>query len=157
MIDELRERIRAQHAPDFEFTAAPQVAFTAPSAPLRASRVALISTAGLHLEQQQPFDRETQCGDCSFRAVGAEDDLSRLRLWWDGEQQHFASQDLNCAFPLQLLAELRDAGEIGSVAARHYSFSGAIPDPRPLLEDSAPAVAASLRDDGVDVVVIAPS
>lgn len=148
MMDELRESIRARYKPDFEFTVVPDVPFTpAPPNP----RVALISTAGLHLDDQPPFDRDTPAGDCSFRRIRVDDDLSRLRVCWDREQQQAANQDLNAAFPLELLREL------GDVATTHYSFSGAIPDPRPLLESTGPAVAAELKEDGVDAVVIAPS
>lgn len=151
MIDDLRRSIRARYKPDFEFTRVANVPFATPSKAAGASRIALISTAGLHLDDQLPFDRDTLSGDCSFRRIRADDDLARVRVWWDGEQQQPANQDLNSAFPLALLREL------GNVAKTHYSFSGAIPEPRPLLEESAPAVAVELRQDGVDAVVIAPS
>jgi D-proline reductase (dithiol) PrdB len=152
-VGELRESIRARYKPDFEFTTVAEVPFTRLGKPLSSSRVALISTAGLHFGDQPPFDRDTPAGDCSFRRIRTDDDLSRLRVWWDGERQQAANQDLDCAFPLALL---RECG-IGSVAATHYSFSGAIPDPRPLLESTAPAVAAELRADAVDAALIAPS
>jgi D-proline reductase (dithiol) PrdB len=151
-IGELRASIRARYKPDFEFTTVAEVPFTPLSKPLAEARVALISTAGLHLDDQPPFDRDSRTGDCSFRRIRADDDLSRVRVWWDRQQQA-ANQDLPSAFPLTLLRE----GGIGSVAATHYSFSGAIPDPRPLLESTAPMVAAELRDDAVDAVLIAPS
>lgn len=125
--------------------------FTPFTRPLASSRVALISTAGLHLDDQPPFDRDTPAGDCSFRRIRADDDLSRLRIWWDADRHQHASQDLNCAFPLALL------GEVCAVAPTHYSFSGAIPDPRPLVEESAPAVAAELQRDEADAVLLAPS
>jgi D-proline reductase (dithiol) PrdB len=146
MIEELRARIRAQYKPDFDFTTVADVPFVRPSKPL--ARVALISTAGLHLDDQEPFDRHTPAGDCSYRRIAADVDLARLRIGWDHEQTQPASQDLNCAFPLALLREERDLAPV------HYSFSGAIPDPRPLLEQTAPAVARELH---ADAVVIAPS
>ena len=149
MIDELRTSIRAKYKPDFEFTIVADVPFTAPAKPL--ARIALISTAGLHFDDQEPFDRSTPAGDCSFRRVDAADDLSRLRIWWDTDRGQPASQDLNCAFPLALLREFAD------VAPTHYAFSGAIPDPEPLVDHVAPAVAAELKANAVDAVVIAPS
>ena len=109
--------------------------------------IALITTAGLHLDDQPPFDRDTPAGDPSFRRIPRDADLSRLGLPWDVDRRQPASQDLNCAFPLALLA---------NPAPVHYSFSGAIPDSRPLVEETAPQVARELR--GVaDAVVIAPS
>lgn len=133
------------------------VPFIAPRRPLPELRVALISTAGLHLDDQPPFDLSPGPGDASYRRIGIDDDLSRLRIWWDVEQQQPASQDLNCAFPIALLRELCAQGEIGSLASTHFTFSGAIPDPRKLVEDSAPAVARELKTDGVDAVLVAPS
>jgi D-proline reductase (dithiol) PrdB len=151
MIDELRAGVRAQYKPDFEFTTVADVPFTALSKPVSSSRIALITTAGLHLDDQEPFDRTTPTGDSSFRRIRASDDLSRLRIGWDVDRQQPASQDLNCAFPLALLRETCE------IAPTHYTFSGAIPDPRPLLEDSVPTVAGELRNDVVDAVLIAPS
>lgn len=151
MIDELRERIRAQYKPDFDFTTVTDVPFTPPTKPVASSRIALISTAGLHLDHQEPFDRTTPAGDCTYRRIGADDDLTRLRIWWDTDHHQPASQDLNSAFPLTLLREICD------LAPTHYSFSGAIPDPRPLLDQTAPALASELRNDAVDAVLIAPS
>jgi D-proline reductase (dithiol) PrdB len=151
MIDELRARIRAQYKPDFEFTRVTDVPFTAPAKPVASSRIALVSTAGLHLPEHSPFDRETPTGDCTYRRVGLDDDLARLRIGWDTDAHQPASQDLNCAFPLALLRETPEA------APSHYTFSGSIPDPRPLLEDTAPALARELQRDAVDAVLIAPS
>jgi D-proline reductase (dithiol) PrdB len=151
MIDELRAKIRAQYKPDFDFTTVGEVPFTVPRKPVASSRIALISTAGLHLDGKEPFDRATPAGDCTCRRIGLDDDLSRLRIWWDTDQHQPGSQDLNSAFPLALLREKYD------VAATHYSFSGAIPDPRPLLEQTAPAVASELKAGAVDAVLIAPS
>jgi len=149
MIDELRANIRFKYKPDFDFTTVADVPFTAPSKPL--TRIALISTAGLHLDDQEPFDRGTPAGDSSFRRIPADADLTRLRAWWDTELTQPSSQDLNCAFPLALLREERE------LAPAHYSFSGAIPEPGPLLEVSGPAVARELKEEGADAVLIAPS
>jgi D-proline reductase (dithiol) PrdB len=146
MIDELRERIRAQYKPGFDFTPVADVPFTAPSKP--PSRIALISTAGLHLPEQEPFDRTSVSGDCSYRRICSDDDLARLHIGWDVERRQPASQDVNSAFPLALLREVRELAPV------HYSFSGAIPDPRPLIEHTAPALAEELD---ADAVVIAPS
>lgn len=157
MIDELRASIRSKFKPEFDFTTVADVPFTAPAKPLASSRIALISTAGLHLDDQEPFDRVTPSGDSSFRRIRADDDLSRLRIGWDTGLTQPASQDLNAAFPLPLLRELEQSGEIGSVAPTHYTFSGSIPDPRPLLDDTAPALARELQADAVDAVLIAPS
>lgn len=140
MIDELRASIRAKYKPDFDFTTVEDVPFVVKPV----SRVALISTAGLHFDHQEPFAPE----DPTFRRIPADADLTRLRIWWDTEATQPATQDLNCAFPLALLREERE------LAPMHYTFSGAIPDPRRLLDETAPALAAELD---ADAALVAPS
>lgn len=141
MIDELRESIRAKHKPDFDFTRVDDVPFALVK-PVK--RVALISTAGLYLDDQERFGPE----DPTFRRIPADADLSRVRIWWDTEATQPASQDLNCAFPLSLLRETHE------LAPTHYTFSGAIADPRRLIEETAPTLAGELE---ADAALIAPS
>src|SRR5688500_8353240 len=121
MIDQLRAQIRARYKLDFDFTTVDDVPFTIPTKPAATSRIALISTAGLHLEDQPPFDRSTPAGDSTWRRIRLDDDLTRLRIWWDADHHQPASQDLNTAFPLALLRETHEA------APTHYTLSGSIP------------------------------
>jgi hypothetical protein len=152
----LRASIRRTYRTDFDFTRVSQVAFARGGPPVRAARLALVSTAGLHFPDQPRFDRWTAAGDCSFRQIPRDSDLSRLRIWWDGKNQRPANQDLNSAFPLAVLRELAAGGEIGSLAATHLSFNGSIPDPLPLIERIGPQAARLLRGDGVEIVLAAP-
>jgi hypothetical protein len=46
---------------------------------------------------------------------------------------------------------------VGELSARHFSFMGAIHDPTPLVEKTAPEVAGKLVEDRVDVVLLTPS
>jgi D-proline reductase (dithiol) PrdB len=57
-------------------------------------------------------------------------------------------------FPLDRLNELAAEGEIGSVAATHYSFMGAT-DPVQM-EPHARELAGRLKADGVDAVILSP-
>ena len=98
--------------------------------PLSECTVALISTAGLALKTDAPFDQEGErrnpwWGDPSYRV------LPRTATEADVESHHhlhidpsFARRDLNCLFPILRLNELAEAGVIGRAASRHYSFMG---------------------------------
>ena len=68
------------------------------------------------------------------------------------------TQDLNTAYPADRLNELVDAGVIGSVATNHLSFMGAQMDATfsTIIQDTGPAAAQMLIDDGVDVVLLTP-
>jgi D-proline reductase (dithiol) PrdB len=69
----------------------------------------------------------------------------------------FARQDLNCLLPIQRLAEMQAAGEIGKVAPSHFSIMGYLPDPDEMLATSVPAIIQRLKDERVDILVLVPS
>jgi D-proline reductase (dithiol) PrdB len=130
--------------------------------PLSESTVALISSGGIALTEDQPFDQEGErqnpwWGDTSYRILPrdtTEDDVEIYHLHIDPK---FAQQDLNVLLPLQRLAALEAAGEIGAVATRHYSFMGYTPQPQKLVAESAPAIIQSLQEDAVNVVILVPA
>ena len=126
--------------------------------PLSACMVALVTTAGLSLPDQPPFNETMRLGDTSFRELPG--DISPQLLEMHQRSWAFdhtgVLRDRNLAFPLDRLRELRDGGAIGSIAPRHYSFMGSIAAPRKLINESAPEVARRLTADCVDVVLLTP-
>ena len=68
----------------------------------------------------------------------------------------YAKRDLNVVLPLQRLAELVAAGEVGSMAPTHYSVMGYQLDATAQMTESAPAIAASMRAEDVTGAVLAP-
>lgn len=123
---------------------------------LKQARVTLITTAGLYPEHQQPFDMKRLRGDPSYRVIPADTDLSKIRL---SDVQYDRSQidrDLNVVFPLARLRELAEAGVIGEVAPRHYSFMGYVTE-IDALRENAHEVADQLRKDKVDAAVLIPA
>jgi D-proline reductase (dithiol) PrdB len=134
------------------------VPWTRPAHPLAASRVALVSSAGLTLPDQEPFDPDRVGGDPSFRLIPAAADVSALG---DSQRSSYydhrgVQTDPNLAMPLDRLHELAAYGRIGSVAPRHVSLMGSITVTGPLIRRTAPAIASLLRGDGVDVALLVP-
>ena len=126
--------------------------------PLAACRVALISTAGLSLPDQAPFDVTVKMGDSSFREFPADISPQLLEMHqrsWAFDQTGIL-RDRNLAFPLDRLREMLERGEIGAIAPHHYSFMGSIVGPSKLIKQSAPEVARRLAADAVDVVLLTP-
>jgi D-proline reductase (dithiol) PrdB len=120
--------------------------------PLGECRVALISTAGLHRREDQPF--VPGAGD--YRIIPDDYDMAQLtmsHLSTNFDRTGFY-QDVNVAFPIERLHELAEAGVIGSVAGRHYSFMGATPPAA--MEPVARDLAKVLEADKVDAVVLCP-
>ena len=138
-----------------------EIPWTPLAKPLRDSTVALVSTAGVALADDVPFDQEGErrnpwWGDPSFRVLPRDTSGTDVRLYHLHIDNRYAEQDLDCALPLTRLAELEKAGEIGSSAPSHYSLMGYILEPEVLLERSTPEMIRRLQDDRVDLVLLAP-
>jgi D-proline reductase (dithiol) PrdB len=128
--------------------------FVRPKKPLEECRVALVTTGGVHLPEQPRFDIDDPLGDCSYREIPA--DAAEL-TWTHAYYRPDEGADLDSVFPLWTIRELAVEGEVGELNLRHFAFMGAIHDPEPLIEGTAPEVAAKLADDGVDAALLTPS
>ena len=126
--------------------------------PLSESRVALVSTAGMVMPDQEPFDDTVKGGDSSFRVIPAGADVSSLIETHRSESFDHAGiqQDANLGFPLDRMRELVTQGVIGELAPRHLSFMGSITAPGRLMRDKAPEAARILVEDEVDVALLVP-
>lgn len=126
--------------------------------PLAECRVAIVSSAGLVLPEQEPFDAARRGGDVSFREIPGNAPVARLVDTHRSESfDHTGiAADANLAFPLDRLHELAAQGRIGSVAPRHLSFMGSITAPGRLVRESAPQAVARLVEDAVDVALLVP-
>lgn len=137
-----------------------------PWTPLRRSlgqtRVALLSTAGLSMKGDAPFDMEFERqnpmrGDGSYRrlrsdATAAEVDANHLHI-----DTGYMARDLNVALPVDRLREAASEGVVGQVADTHYSIMGYQGnDSSRLVEESAPAIARDMRNEEVDLAILAP-
>ncbi len=115
-------------------------------------KVALISTAGLHLRGDRPFG----LGASDYRLIPRGTPLSDLvmsHISTNFDRTGF-QMDHNLVFPLERLNELVEEGFIGSVAEYHYSFMGAT-DPEQM-QDTARNVAEIMKKEGVNAVLLVP-
>ncbi len=131
------------------------------SKPLAKCTVALISTAGIALKTDRPFDQEGErqnpwWGDPSFRILPNTATENDVRLYHLHIDPSYAERDLNCLFPLQRLEQLEHAGEIGRSAPSHYSIMGYILRPETLLRETTPAIIGHFRAEQVDAAVLVP-
>jgi len=130
--------------------------------PLSESAVALISSAGIALKTDKPFDQEGErqnpwWGDPSYRVLPRTATEQDVEIYHQHINPDFARQDLNCLLPLQRLAELEAGGEIGSSTPHHYSYMGYILQPKTLLEETVPQMVQYLKDERVDIAVLVPA
>ena len=123
--------------------------------------VAMISSAGVALKDDKPFDQEGErqnpwWGDPSFRVIPPTATATDVHIYHLHIDPQYALADLNCIFPLERLLALADNGEIGRSAAHHYSIMGYILNPQRLLAETTPAIIERLKKDDVDVVLMVP-
>ena len=126
--------------------------------PLAESKIALVTTAGVHHTHQEPFDMHDPTGDPTYRIIDAqtiEDDYLITHDYYDHRD---ADKDLNIVFPVTRLKEMAAGGTVGSIARHHFSFTGHIKDSHldNLLDTHAPQVANRLIHDQVDAVLLTP-
>lgn len=126
--------------------------------PLKNARIALVTSAGLHTPTQPGFDHKIKLGDTSLREIAGDVEVASLIESHKSDSFDHAGVEANrnLVFPLDRLREMLEAGEIGSINHRHFSFMGSILNPRKLIDETAPEVARRLRADGVDACLLTP-
>lgn len=126
--------------------------------PVEDCRVALVSSAGLVVPGDTPFDETVKGGDYSFRSIPQNADVSALEEHHRSDAFDHAGieADRNIALPLDRLKELAESGKIGEVAPRHISLMGSVTAPGRLIRYTLPEVVDVLRSDEVDVALLVP-
>lgn len=130
--------------------------------PLNQCTVALLTSGGIALKTDRPFDQEGErrnpwWGDPSYRIIPSTATEQDIEVYHLHINPDFTRRDLNCLLPIQRLAELQAAGEVGAVASSHYSIMGYLPRPEEMLTQAVPAIIQRLKDEQVDLLVLVPS
>ena len=118
---------------------------------LRAATFALVSTAGVHLREQAPYDL---AGDNSWRVIPGDVRAQDLMVTHEHYNHAHADQDINCVFPIDRLRELAAEGVIGGVSDLHLGFMGYSQKLRDLYERAAPEMARLLERSRADAVLL---
>jgi D-proline reductase (dithiol) PrdB len=128
--------------------------FTTLTFPLSEVRLAIVTTAGLHLKGDRPFTAD----DGSFRVIpssAGEAELvqSHTSIGFERASQ---ARDINVVFPIDRLRELVERGELGAIAQNHYSLLGAQRDSTRPATVSGAELAERLLGEA-DVVLLTPT
>ena len=150
------QRRTLEFFPCYENDTAPWVSL---QKPLSECKLALVTSAGLHLRDDKPFTRDDPGGEFTYRVIPSDCDPV------DVVQSHYSIgfdhtgiyRDLNVTLPVDRLRELVERGEIGSLSSNFYSFMGALRDPGKVVEETGPEVARRLAEEGVDVALLTPT
>ena len=140
----------------------PAIPWAPVSKPLSKCRVSLVSTAGLSMKGDTPFDMESErkrptWGDPSWRRLRADATSQSVEANHLHIDTRYIERDLNVALPLDRLKEAVADGVVGGVAESHYSIMGFQGSDSSTLEKvSAPEIAEAMRNEEVDLALLAP-
>lgn len=118
---------------------------------LQQSVFALVTTAGVHLRNQEPYNVD---GDNNWRLLSGDIETSQLMVTHGHYDHTDADQDINCVFPIDRLRELAIEGIIGGVSDKHLGFMGYSQNLRDIYERVAPEMAKIIMRSKADAVLL---
>ena len=121
--------------------------------PLEEKRVALISSGGAHLAEQEPFHFRN---DLTHREIPLDAVPGELRIAHFGYDTSDAKRDPACVLPLRALRELASTGEISSAVDPALSFMGGIYSQRLVREEVAPRFRDFVLREQASLVLLVP-
>ena len=140
----------------------PEIPWAEVGKPLAESKLALLSTAGLSMRGDAPFDMEMERkqptrGDPSWRRLRSDATPGTVEANHLHIDTGYIERDLSVALPLDRVHELVAEGVVGAAADSHYSIMGYQGSDSSTLEnESGPQIAAAMRSEEVDLTLLAP-
>lgn len=150
----LNEMYQSQGFPPYrwsEFDSSPWTPF---EKPLDRTCLALLSSAGIFRDDQEPFD-PWAVNDLSFRQIPADTPFERLKLHHNYFDHRDALKDLNCVFPVHRLKDLEKTGHIGHLAQTAITLGmGRLYKRTALQQETVPKIVDLLKGQGTDAVFL---
>lgn len=139
-----------------------KIAWTPLDKPIKETTFTLITTAGISMKSDPPFDlerekREPAWGDPSYRKIPRTATESDIEVSHLHVNTGYIKQDINVMLPLARFAEFEKEGVIGQLAPTCYSYYGFQMDATALLAESMPQVADQMRQEHVEAVLLTPA
>ena len=129
----------------------PPMVWTPVTKELKDMKIALATAAGVHHKEQKRFNL---AGDFTWRKIDNTWPSSDLMVSHGGYDNGDVNKDINCMFPIDRLNELAAEGFIGAVAPFHAGFMGGGGNQEKFKNETGPAIAAMLKEEGVDAVIL---
>ena len=153
-VSSLDNMYQSQGFPAYRWSAFDSSPWTEFDTPLDQARIALISSAGIFRDDQEPFD-PWAVNDLSYREIPIETPFDRLKLHHNYFDHRDAVKDLNCVFPVHRLLELAQSGFIGGIAPKAITLGmGRLYKRTALQEQTAPALIERIRMQNADAVLL---
>ncbi|HZI20129.1 MAG TPA: glycine/sarcosine/betaine reductase selenoprotein B family protein [Pyrinomonadaceae bacterium] len=131
--------------------------FTPAGRALPMLNLALVSSAGGHVDGTEPFDTSATGGDVSFREIPIEVEAEDLRWSARGYDPAAVEEDRNSQVPIDRLLEFEGNGIIGQFNPVWWSLCGFIPEARRFAEETLPRLVERLRRYEVQAALFVPA
>jgi len=146
--------------PDEDFKG--HIPWTPMAKPLNQTTITLVTSAGISLKTDLPFDmerekREAIWGDRSHRTIprGTTEkdiDVNHLHI-----NTNYIKQDINVIIPLARMAEFEKEKIIGRLAPSAYSFYGFQWQSTDFLKEAIEPISKKMKIEGVEAVLMTPA
>ena len=150
-------KVRMKWDPHFEWVVNESAPWTPLRKPLDQIVLALVGTCGAYRKGADcPFDAANFYGDPSFKEIPIHTPAEALDFAHEHYDRTHVTEYPNVGFPLSRLLEFAIDGTIGRFVDPAISFSGYLPQPRQLVEVTAPAAASRLLAAGAEAALLVP-
>ena len=138
------------------------IPWTSMSKTLDQTTIALVTSAGISLKTDPPFNMEREkgdplWGDRSFRMLPRETterdiDVNHLHI-----NTTYIKKDLNVILPVDRMAEFEEEKRIGRLAPTAYSFYGFQWRSTAFLDEAILPISKKMKSEGVEAVLLTPA
>lgn len=150
----LDEMYQSQGFPPYRWSSFDSSPWCSFEKPLEQAGLALLSSAGIFREDQEPFD-PWAVNDLSFRQIPLDTPRERLKLHHNYFDHRDALKDMNCVFPTQPLRDLEKAGYIGRLVPEAITLGmGRLYKRTALQQETVPKIVEVLKGHGTDAVLL---
>lgn len=131
------------------------VPFTPFDGELARATVALVTAAGVHSRDQEPFNIADDLGDLTYRVMSEDAAGDGLMVTHHHYDHADADEDVNVVFPIDVLRELSEEGFIGGIARKHIGFMGYTMRLKEMYDNTAPSIASEIdKGSRADIVLL---
>jgi len=130
--------------------------------PVSQTMIALVTSAGISLKTDPPFDmerekREAIWGDRSYRAIPRGTNEKDIEVNHLHINTTYIKQDINVILPLARMAEFEQEKIIGHLAPTSYSFYGFQWQSTDFLNEAIEPISKRMKLEGVEAVLMTPA
>lgn len=113
--------------------------------------IALVSTAGVHLKTQEPYNTD---GDGSYRVIPSDTNVADLMVTHTHYDHTAADRDINVVFPIERLRELVADGTIKGLNTEFFGMMGYTLKMKQVLDETGPEIAKKVERSATDLVLL---